>query len=65
MCDNLPKMLGVPVGDDGAEQVQPYHAIMLASSAPITDYALATDMQGILAGVVGLTSALPTGSAAA
>ena len=37
------KMLGVPIDDDGGEQVQPDHPEMLPLSCSISDFALAPD----------------------
>ena len=48
----FPKVLGVPVNDDGGEQVQPGHAEVLALGCSITDLPLAASAQRILEGVM-------------
>ena len=48
----FPKVLGVPVNDDGGEQVQPGHAEVLALGCSITDFPLAANAQRILEGVM-------------
>ncbi len=54
-CRNgLPEMLGVPVDDDGGEQVQPWHAVVLTFDGPISDFTLATDAKCIFEGMMGL-----------
>ena len=55
-CRNgLPEVLGVPVDDDGGEQVQPCHAVVLTFDGPISDFPLATDAQGIFQSVMGFS----------
>jgi hypothetical protein len=39
-------MLGVPVNDDGGEQVQACHAEVLTLGCAVADFALAPDAQG-------------------
>jgi len=52
-CRNgLPEMLGVPVDDDGRQQVQPCHAVVLTFDGPIADFALPPDAQGVLEGMM-------------
>ena len=46
---------GVPVDDDGGEQVEACHAVVLPLRGPIPDFSLASDAQGILQGVVGFS----------
>ncbi len=53
--DGLTEVLGVPVDDDGGEQVETGHAIVLAFGGAIADFALPPDAQGIFQGVMGLT----------
>ena len=48
------KVLGIPIDDDGGEQVQPCHPEMLPLGCPVANFALATSAQGIREGVVGL-----------
>ena len=49
------KMLGVPIDDDGSEQVQPGHTEMLPFGCSVADFALAADTQGVLEGVMGFS----------
>lgn len=53
-CDSLTEVFGVPVDDDGGEQVETGHAIVLAFGGAVADFALATDTQGVFQGVMGL-----------
>jgi hypothetical protein len=53
-CDSLPEVLGVPVDDDGGQQVQPCHTVVLTFDGPIADFALPPDAQGVFQGVMGL-----------
>jgi len=46
-------VFGVP-DDDGGEQVQTSHAVVLAFGGAVTDFALATNAQGVFQGVVRL-----------
>ena len=50
----LPEVLGVPVDDNGREQVQPRHAVVLPLRGSVTDFALATDAQCIFKGMMCL-----------
>jgi hypothetical protein len=43
----LTEVLGVPVDDDGGEQVQPGHSEVLALGCSITDFTLAANAQGV------------------
>src|SRR6056297_2264360 len=51
---SLTEVLGVPVDDDGGEQVETSHAIVLPFGGTVADFALATDAQGVFQGVMGL-----------
>ena len=53
--DGLAEMLGVPIDDNRGQQVQPGHAEVLPLAGSVADFALATDPEGILQGVMGLT----------
>ena len=44
----------VPVNDDGGEQVEACHALVLALRAVVADLPLALDAQGVLPGAMGL-----------
>jgi|TARA_R110002020_G_scaffold88883_1_gene217657 hypothetical protein len=46
-------VLGVPVDNDGGEQVQPGHPEMLAFGCPVANFTLAANTQRILEGVMG------------
>ena len=50
----MPEMLGIPVDDDGGEQVEACHAVMLPFGGTVADFALPPDAQGVLEGVVCL-----------
>lgn len=52
--DGLTEVLGVPVDDDGGEQVETGHAVVLSLCGAIADFALPPDAQGIFQGVVCL-----------
>ena len=54
-CDGLAKMLGVPIDDDGGEQVQPCHAEVLGFGGAVADFTLAANAQGVFQSVMGLT----------
>ena len=47
-------MLGIPVNDDGGEQVEACHAEVLTLSGSVADFALAADAQSVFQGMVGL-----------
>lgn len=51
----MTEVLGVPINDDGGEQVQSGHTEVLAFGCSIADFALATNAQGILEGMMGFT----------
>lgn len=52
--DSLTEMLGVPVDDDGGEQIETSHAVVLPLGGTVVDFALAPDAQGVFQGVMGL-----------
>ena len=41
--DRCAEMGGIPVNDDGGEQVEPGHAVVLALARAVADFALAPD----------------------
>ena len=45
--DSVTEMFGVPVNDDGGEEIQPGHSEVLALSCSITDFTLAPNAQGV------------------
>jgi hypothetical protein len=51
----LTEVLGVPVDDDGGEQVETGHAVVLTLGRAITDFTLSPDAQGVFQSVIGLT----------
>ena len=50
----LTEVLGVPVDDDGGEEVETGHAVVLPFGGAIPDFTLPPDAQGVLQGVMGL-----------
>lgn len=57
--DGVSEMLGVPIDDDGGEQVQTCHAEVLTFGGPVTDFALAANPEGVFQGVVSLPFVQP------
>lgn len=53
--DGLTEVFGVPVDDDGGEQVETCHAVVLPLCGTVADFALPPDAQGVFQGVMGLT----------
>ena len=47
-------MGGIPVNDDGGEQVEPGHAVVLALARAVADFALASDPERVLERVMSL-----------
>ena len=43
LSDRFAEMGGIPVNDDGGEQVEPGHAVVLALAGAVADFALASD----------------------
>ena len=54
LSDRFVEMGGIPVNDDCGEQVESGHAVVLALARAVTDFALASDPQCVLEGVVCL-----------
>ena len=50
----LTEMLGVPVDDDGGEQVEAGHTVVLPFGGTIPDFTLSPDAQGVFQGVMRL-----------
>ncbi len=46
--DRFAEIGGIPVNDDGGEQVEPGHAVMLALAGAVADFALAPDPEGVM-----------------
>ena len=53
--DGLAEVFGVPVDDDGGEQVQPCHAEVLGFGGAVADFALTANAQGVFESMMGLT----------
>ena len=54
LSDRFVEMGGIPINDDGGEEVEPSHAVVLALAGSVADFALASDPQRVLEGVVCL-----------
>ena len=54
LSDRFVEMGGIPVNDDGGEQVEPSHAIVLVLAGAVADFALAPDAQRVLERVMSL-----------
>jgi hypothetical protein len=52
-------MFGVPIYDDGGEQIQPGHPEVLSFAAAVPDFALAADAEGIFQSVMSLAFVQP------
>ena len=52
--DHFSQTYGIPVDDDGGEQVEPGHAVVLALARAVADFALASDPEGVLEGMMRL-----------
>ena len=54
LSDRFVEMGGIPVNDDGGEEVEPSQAVVLALAGAVADFALASDAEGVLERVVCL-----------
>ena len=54
LSDRFAEMGGIPVNDDGGEQAEPGHAVVLALAGAVADFALAPDAEGVLERVMSL-----------
>ena len=54
LSDRFAEMGGIPVNDDGGEQVEPGHAVVLALARAVADFALAPDPERVLERVMSL-----------
>ena len=52
--DRVGEMGGIPIDDDGGEQVESGHAVVLALARAVADFTLAADPERVLEGVMGL-----------
>ena len=55
VVDGLAEVFGVPVDDDGGEQIEAGHAEVLAFGGGVADFTLVADVQGVFQGMMGLT----------
>lgn len=54
LSDPFSETGGIPVNDDGGEQVEAGHAVALALAGVVADFALAADTKCVLEGVMSL-----------
>ena len=54
LSDRFAEMGGIPVNDDGGEQVEPCHAVVLALAGAVADFAPAPNLEGVLERVMSL-----------
>ena len=54
LSDRFAEMGGIPADDDGGEQVEPGHAVVLALAGAVADFALAPDLERVLERVMSL-----------
>ena len=54
LSDRFAEMGGIPVNDDGGEQVEPGHAVVLALAGAVADFAMAPDPERVLERVMSL-----------
>ena len=52
LSDRFVEMSGIPVSDDGGEQVEPRHALMLAFAGAVAEFTFPPDAQCVLWGAV-------------
>ena len=55
LSDRLAEMQSIQVNDDGGEQVEPSHAVVLALAGTVADFTLATDPKRGLERVMSLS----------
>ena len=48
LYDRLVEMGGIPVNDDGDEEAEPCHAVVLALAGAVADFAMVCDPQRVL-----------------
>ena len=54
LSDRFAEMGGIPVNDDGGEEVEAGHAVVLALARAVADFALTPDAERVLEGVMSL-----------
>ena len=52
LSERFAEMGGIPVNDDGGEQVEPGHTVVLARAGAVAYFAPAPDAEGVLEGVM-------------
>lgn len=55
VIDRLAEMFGVPVDDDGGEQIEACHSEVLVFGGEVADFTLANDAKGVFQGMMGFT----------
>ena len=65
LSDGLVQADGIPVNDDGRQQIESSHPVVLALAGTVADFALASDAQGVFQGVMGLAFVQPDMGASA
>ena len=54
LSDPFAEMGVIPLNDGGGEEVEPSHAVVLALAGAVADFALASDAQRVLEGMMSL-----------
>ncbi|GEM_PF-3470119 len=54
MSNRFAEMGGIPVNDDGGEQVEPGHEVVLSFACAVAEFALAPDAERVLERVMSL-----------
>ena len=57
LSDRFAEMGGIPVDDDGGEQVEPGHTVVLALARPVAYFVLASDPECVLERMMSLVLA--------
>ena len=50
-----PQLQRIPVDDDGGQQIEPSHAVVLTLAGAVTQFAALVEVDGTLQGVVGFS----------
>ena len=59
--DRLAQLQRIPVDDDGGQQIEPSHAVVLTLAGAVTQFAALVEVDGTLQGVVGFSLVGPNG----
>ena len=51
--DGMAELQGVPIDDDGGEEIQSCHTVMLSFGGAVSNFALPADAHGVLESVMG------------